>query len=96
MHFERQKLPFKMHKIVFFSENSQNMCVPSLLKMFRPVTGNTLIFYLVSVSYTDVNLNAPLIITDFLAMIYIYEQPRTASLNIGWAILENDCNLICR
>ena len=39
---------------------------------------------------------ASLIITDFLAMIYKSEQPRTASLCRGWAIFENDFNLICR
>ena len=39
---------------------------------------------------------ASLIITDFLAMIYKNEQPRTASLWRGWAMLENDFNLICR
>ena len=37
-----------------------------------------------------------LIITDFSAMIYKYEQADTASLCRGWAILENDFNLICR
>ena len=36
--------------------------------------------------------NASIIITDFLAMIYQNEQPRTASL----AMLENDFKLICR
>ena len=40
--------------------------------------------------------NASLIITDFLAMIYKNEQPRTASLCRGWGMLENDFNLICR
>ena len=40
--------------------------------------------------------NASLIITDFLAMIYKNEQPRTASLCRGWAMLENDFNLINR
>ena len=40
--------------------------------------------------------NASLIITDFLAMIFKNEQPRTASLCRGWAMLENDFNLICR
>ena len=40
--------------------------------------------------------NASLIITDFLAMIHKNEQPRTASLCRGWAMLENDFNLICR
>ena len=40
--------------------------------------------------------NTSLIITDFLAMIYKYEQPRTASLCRGWAMLGNDFNLICR
>ena len=40
--------------------------------------------------------NASLIITNFLAMLYKNEQPRTASLCRGWAMLENDFNLICR
>ena len=40
--------------------------------------------------------NASLIITDFLAMIYKNEKPRTASLCRGWAMLENDFNFICR
>ena len=40
--------------------------------------------------------NASLIITDFLAMIKEKEQRRTASLCSGWAMLENDFNLICR
>ena len=40
--------------------------------------------------------NASLIITDFLAMIKENEQRRTASLCRGWAMLENDFNLICR
>ena len=46
--------------------------------------------------YTDVNKNASLIITDFLAMTKENEQRRTASLCRGWAMLENDYNLICR
>ena len=36
--------------------------------------------------------NASLIITDFSAMIYKNEQPRTASLCRGWPILKNDFN----
>ena len=40
--------------------------------------------------------NTSLIITDFLAMIYKNEQSRTASLCRGWAMLENDFNLIYR
>ena len=40
--------------------------------------------------------NASLIITDFLAMIYKNEQPCTVSVCRGWAMLENDFNLICR
>ena len=41
-------------------------------------------------------INASLIITDFLAMIYKNEQSHTASLCRGWAMLEIDFNLICR
>ena len=40
--------------------------------------------------------NASHIITDFLVMVYKSEQPRTVSLCVGWAMLENDFNLICR
>ena len=40
--------------------------------------------------------NASLIITDFLAMVKENGQWRTASLCRGWAVLENDFNLICR
>ena len=40
--------------------------------------------------------NASLIITDFLAMICKNEQPRTASLCRGWAMLGKGFNLICR
>ena len=52
-----------------------------------------LVFYFM---YTDVNKNASLIISDFLAMIYKNEQPRTAYLCKGLARLENDFNLTCR
>ena len=41
MHFERIS-PFKMHKIIYF---------PTLPNIFRPVTQNTLIFYLASFGY---------------------------------------------
>ena len=37
MHFE-----MKMHKIIFFSR--KKICLPTLPKIFRPVTRNTLIF----------------------------------------------------
>ena len=47
-------MPFKMHKIIggFFSKKKKkkkkrikrNMCEPTLLKIFRPVSRNTLIF----------------------------------------------------
>ena len=40
--------------------------------------------------------NASLIITEFLAMVYKNEKPRTASLCRGRAMLENDLNFICR
>ena len=40
--------------------------------------------------------NASLIITDFLAMVYKNEHPRTASLCRGCAMLKNDFNMICR
>ena len=41
-------MPFKMHKIIFFQEKKiKTICVPTLPKMFRPVTRNTLI-YLIS------------------------------------------------
>ena len=40
-------MPFKMYKILFFPEkenNQKNICVPTLPKIFRPATQNTLIF----------------------------------------------------
>ena len=40
-------MPFKRHKILFFSRKKNNLkkiCLPSLPKMFRSVTGSTLIF----------------------------------------------------
>ena len=46
--------------------------------------------------YNESTKNATLIITDFLVMIYKNEHPCTASLCRGWAMLENDFNLICR
>ena len=57
-----------------------------------PIHKNKIIYILISTK------NASLIITDFSAMIYKKKQPRrpTASLCRGWAILENDFNLICR
>ena len=36
------KMPFKMHKIIFFPE--KKICVPTLPKIFRPITRNMLIF----------------------------------------------------
>ena len=36
------ELPFKMHKIIFFSR--KKICLPTLSKIFRPVTGNTHFF----------------------------------------------------
>ena len=41
------KMPFKKHKIIFFSRKKiieKKTCVPTLHKIFRPVTRNTLIF----------------------------------------------------
>ena len=42
------KMPFKMHKIMFFPENKNNFkkFVPTLPKIFRPVTRNTFFYYL--------------------------------------------------
>ena len=51
MPFERQ-MPFKMHKIIFFSGKKKYLkkkiiCAdPTLPKIFRPVTLNTLIFFI--------------------------------------------------
>ena len=36
-------MPFKMHKIILFYGKNY-ICVPTLYKMYRPVTRNTLIF----------------------------------------------------
>ena len=39
MHFE---MPFKMHKIIFFSrKKNEKKCVPNLPQISRPVTQNT-------------------------------------------------------
>ena len=41
------EMPFKMHKIIFFPEKKvikKNICVPTLPKLFRPVTWKTLNF----------------------------------------------------
>ena len=46
--------------------------------------------------YTDVNKNALLIISDFLAMLYKNKQPRLAYLCNCWTRYENDFNLISR
>ena len=35
-----------MHKIIFLFPEKKNICVPTLPKISRPVTRNTLIFYL--------------------------------------------------
>ena len=49
--------PFKMHKIIFFARKKiiKKLCVPTLPKIFRPVTRNTLIFLfgLTSVLHTQ-------------------------------------------
>ena len=38
-------MPFKMHKIIFFSrKKKKKLCVPTLPKIFTPITRNTLIF----------------------------------------------------
>ena len=39
------EMPFKMHKIIFQEKKiKKKRCVPTLLKIFRPVTRNTLSF----------------------------------------------------
>ena len=40
------EMPFKMYVIIFFFEKKKKICMPTLPKFFRPVTGNTHIFYL--------------------------------------------------
>ena len=49
MNFERQifELYFSRKK----QDNLKNNCVPTLPKIFRPVTQNTLIFFLFGLSY---------------------------------------------
>ena len=53
----KSEMPFKMHKIIFFSrkkniiffsrnKNNKKMCVPTLPKILRPVTRNTFIFFI--------------------------------------------------
>ena len=46
MHFEGE-MPFKMHKIIFFPEKT--ICVPTPPRIYRPVTRNTLFFFLFGV-----------------------------------------------
>ena len=55
-----------------------------------------IVFYLKKLHILTSTKNASLIMTDFVAMMYKNEQSRTASLCRGWAMLENDFNLICR
>ena len=37
-------MPFKLHKIIFFFSRKKNVYLPTLPKIFRPVTQNTLIY----------------------------------------------------
>ena len=57
------EMPFKMHKIIFFSRKKiiKKICVPTLPKIFRPVTRNTLflLFGLNSLPANDDMLNYP-------------------------------------
>ena len=43
--FLKGEMPFKMYKIIIFSRFFLKICMPSLPKIFRPVTRNTHIFY---------------------------------------------------
>ena len=52
MHFERQKLPFKMHEIIIFSEKKiikKNMCAYPMPKIFGSVSRKTYFFYLAKI-----------------------------------------------
>ena len=43
--FLKGKMPYKMHKIIFFPEKKmKKICVSTQHKIFRPVTRNTFIF----------------------------------------------------
>ena len=70
----------------------------SITKSFTHIKNKQEVNTLISIKHNILTStkNASLIITDFLAMIYKNEQPRTASLCRGWAMLENEFNLICR
>ena len=51
MHFERRKINnfmhFERHYFIFYRKNKKKkICLPTLPKIFRPVTRSTLIFYL--------------------------------------------------
>ena len=63
--------------------------------LLSSVTVNFFIIYLFLYILTSTK-NASLIIPDFLAMKHKNGQTHTASLCRGWAMLENDFNLICR
>ena len=42
--FRKAKCLFKMHKIIFFSRKKY-ICMPTLPKIFRPITRSTLVFF---------------------------------------------------
>ena len=47
MHFERQNVFQNTYYIFFRKKNNlKKICVPTLPKIFRPVTRNTLIFFI--------------------------------------------------
>ena len=85
MFAHKLRFVFKRNAINIYSNNSR-----IYLLTRSKFTGHITCYILTSTK------NASLIITAFLAMIYKNEQPSTASLCRGWAMLENDFNLICR
>ena len=66
MHFEK---PFKMHKLYFFPEKKiikKNYYVPTLPKIFRPVTRNTHIFLFGLIIILSLGLNMCFVNTTYV------------------------------
>ena len=89
-------LPARLEPATPLSQVKPSTTEPLGIKGHTESSQSILFIHYKASIYTDVNLNASLIITDFSAMIYKNEQSRTASLCRGWPILGNDFNLICR
>ena len=81
----------------------RDICTPILLETFNHSDTGLKNMFTHYCRYKDFHVyilkstkNASLLITDFLAMMYKNEQPRTRYLCRGWAMLVNDFKLKCR